>query len=247
MPQSKASSRAILGAAKGRRSKSASGMRHPKSSVPLPSTPESSATGNQTEPHQARQATQQIGPLLELFAGVIPSSPLAHVLREIAQQQGWAPPWEYEAQKANKKKAGVRSGISRASRAQIRLSLIKIARARLSPEQRRSPHATDSIDKLCREFRKLITLHEEALGRLVPRQQRMLERGAEARDLIDVLYERFREVLDSANERRSKFDDLVPLILASQPEADREHLRRTGRETIIKDVKLLRKEASVTR
>jgi hypothetical protein len=77
-------------------------------------------------------------------------------MQEAAKREGWIPPWIREEQQNQKKAAGKRSGSMRAARAQIRLSVVKVARARLTPEQRREPYANDSIEALCKEYRKLL-------------------------------------------------------------------------------------------
>jgi hypothetical protein len=192
------------------------------------------------------QQSQQHGPpiLQELFEGVIPTSPLALALQDAAQRTGWVPAWKEGELKAKRKKAGERSGISRAGHAKIRLSLLRIARDRLTPEQRRQPYAEDSVAALCKEFYKILSLAEEAFARLSPDQRQ--HPGAEG--TINAVYEAFGKVLDShVGSRSSRLDTLVPLILSAQSEADRQRLRKIGRETIIKDLKLLRKESGVRR
>jgi len=152
--------------------------------------------------------------LVDLFRWyAIPPSALHEVVQAAARQAGWTPPWDHEEQRSKKRNAGKRSGQTRGGLASMRRSLIKVARARLTPEQRRQPYKNDSIEALCEEYRKLL---DEGSG-------------------------------DDLDLRRSAWDDLLPFMLAALSESDRRMLKDVGRETLIKDLKLLRKESGVGR
>jgi hypothetical protein len=97
--------------------------------------------------------------LFHLYA--IPPSPLHEAVQEAARQEGWTPPWDHEEQhrqqQTQKKTAGRRSAIMRAGRAQIRVSLIELARGRLDPEHRYAPYSKPALDSLREEYCKLLT------------------------------------------------------------------------------------------
>ena len=138
----------------------------------------------------------------------IPPSPLHLAVQEAARQEGWTPPWDREEQHSKKKMAGKKSGLMRAGRAEIRRSVIQIARARLKLFY--EPYAKASIDALHKEYRNL-------LG----------EGGGEN--------------CASLAKNGNDLCLLVPLMLAGLSKADQHTLKKVGRETLIKDLKLLRK------
>jgi hypothetical protein len=116
---------------------------------------------NQAEPDQ--QSPQPVASssalrefFQELFRGVIPASPLHQVAQEAARLEGWTAPWEHEDQTPKRKKAGQASGHARWGRAELRRSILKVARARLTPDQRLEPYANNSIDALCKEYRGIL-------------------------------------------------------------------------------------------
>jgi hypothetical protein len=112
---------------------------------------------------RSRAKTQRSTPLTELFRPYgIPPSPLHEALQNAATQAGWISPWDSEEQRAKKSEAGKKSGISRAGRAQIRLSLLNRARARLTPEERRSPYSEASLNALEATYQNL--LREDVSG-----------------------------------------------------------------------------------
>jgi hypothetical protein len=86
-----------------------------------------------------------------------PPSPLYEALQNAAMQAGWIPPWHGEEQRGKKREAGKRSGRSRAGLAQIRSSLVDLARRQLTSEQRRSPYSKASINALREKYRNLLT------------------------------------------------------------------------------------------
>src|SRR4051794_12126678 len=87
--------------------------------------------------------------LRELFHSyTTPPSPLHEALQEAALQAGWVPPWERKVQTAKKRAAGERSGLSRGALAQMRQSLVHVARASLIPEHRRALYSSDAFSAL---------------------------------------------------------------------------------------------------
>jgi len=86
-----------------------------------------------------------------------PPTELHEAMREAAKRAGWIPPWHGEEQRGKKREAGKRSGRSRAGLAQIRSSLVNLARAQLTGEQRRSPYSKASINALREKYRNLLT------------------------------------------------------------------------------------------
>jgi hypothetical protein len=111
-------------------------------------------TRQNARPAQGSPSTSTLW--VELFRPYRPSS-LSDALQNAAMQAGWIPPWDREEQRSKKSEAGKRSGRSRAGLAQIRDSLINLARAQLTPEQRRSPYSEASIDALEEKYRNLLT------------------------------------------------------------------------------------------
>src|SRR5262249_40053931 len=107
---------------------------------------------------RSRAKTQPSTLWVEYFRpyGILPS-PLHAALQNAALQAGWIPPWDAEEQRSKKKEAGKRSGISRKGLRQMRHSLVDLARAQLTAEQRRSPYSEASIDALEEEYRNLLT------------------------------------------------------------------------------------------
>ena len=95
--------------------------------------------------------------LRELFQGVIPTSPRQQVLQEAARQGGWTPRWEHEDQTPKKKKAGKRSGVSRGGRAEMRLSILALARNKLLGKHLREPYSTASFAALRAVYDDLLT------------------------------------------------------------------------------------------
>src|SRR6266404_4117214 len=109
-------------------------------------------------PRSAADTSSPIETLAEYFRWYgIPPSWLHEALQRAAKQAGWIPPWDREEQRSKKTEAGKRSGRSRAGLAQIRHSFINLARAQLTPEQRRSPYSEASIDALEEKYRDLLT------------------------------------------------------------------------------------------
>jgi hypothetical protein len=107
---------------------------------------------------RSRAKPQPSTSLVQLFRPyAIPPSSLHEALQDAAKQAGWLPPWGRKEQQSLKRAAGKRSGSRRAGRAQMRRSLINAARARLTPEQRRSPYSKASIDALEETYRNLLT------------------------------------------------------------------------------------------
>jgi hypothetical protein len=81
----------------------------------------------------------------------IPPSRLHEILQEAARQAGWIPPWD---RKEQKKSAGEKSAIRRAGLAEIRQSVVKVARARLKSKYQ--PYSDASVDALVEEVRRLV-------------------------------------------------------------------------------------------
>jgi hypothetical protein len=142
---------------------------------------------------------------------VIPASPLEEIAQEAARLEGWTASWQHEDQTPKRKKAGKKSGGMRRGRAEMRRCILKAARARLTPEQRRQPYANGSIDALIKEYREIL------------------------------------EDKDHLGSPRSPYDGLLPFMLVALSDADRRMLKKTKRETLLKDLKALRKESGVTR
>ena len=133
----------------------------------------------------------------------IPPSPLHEVVQEAARQAGWTPPWDREQQQRQKKLAGKQSGLRRAGLAQIRQSVVTVARTRL--KSKREPYSNASVDALGEEFRRLVADGGKNCASL-------------AKDKPDLCL-------------------LVPLMLGSLSEADRQKLEKTSRDTLLKDLK----------
>jgi hypothetical protein len=144
--------------------------------------------------------------LRELFqCHAIPPTPLHEAIQEAARQEGWTPPWNHEAQRAQKAAAGERSGVSRRGRADIRLSIIGLARMRISPEHRREPYSKAAIAALRREYDNLMS--------------------------------------KSADDP----DPLISGMLSALSPTDRKHLKNASDETLIADVKIIRRRRGVKR
>jgi hypothetical protein len=113
---------------------------------------------------RSRAKTQASTPLVEYFRPYgIPPSWVHEALQEAAMQAGWIPPLDVKVQRDKKKEAGKRSGRTRAGRAQMRLSFLNLARARLTPEQRLSPYSEASINALKAEYRTLLTASDPGI------------------------------------------------------------------------------------
>jgi hypothetical protein len=161
------------------------------------------------EPAEAAGEASMSKSLNDLFRWYgIPPSPLHWAVQEAARQEGWTPPWVREEQQSKKKTAGKKSGLMRAGRAEIRRSVIRVARARLNLYY--EPYANASIDALHKEYRNLVG---EGSG----------------------------ENCASLAKNGNDLCLLVPLMLAGLSKADQQMLKTVGRETLIKDLKLLRK------
>ncbi|HML07277.1 MAG TPA: hypothetical protein VK430_04000 [Xanthobacteraceae bacterium] len=94
--------------------------------------------------------------LFKRFA--IPPSSAHEVVQDAARRAGWRAPWDYEQQKT---KAGKASGASRRGLAEIRLSLVAIARKNLNPALRRSPYSDRAGQALEDEYRQLFNKTSE--------------------------------------------------------------------------------------
>jgi hypothetical protein len=138
----------------------------------------------------------------------IPPSPLHEVVQEAARRAGWTPPWDCEEQRRQKKLAGEQSGIRRAGLAQIRQSVVKVARMRL--KSKHQPYSDASVAALIEEFRRLVADGGKNCASL-------------AKDKRDLCL-------------------LVPLMLGSLSEADRQKLEKTSRDTVLKDLKQVLKQ-----
>jgi hypothetical protein len=96
--------------------------------------------------------------LVDLFQQyAIPPSPLHEALQQAAIEAGWIPPWDREEQRAQKTLAGKRSGLRRGGLAEMRRSLVQVARKRLSRVARNHPYAGSSVDALEEAFQNLLT------------------------------------------------------------------------------------------
>jgi hypothetical protein len=87
----------------------------------------------------------------------IPPSPLHQALQEAARQAGWTPPRDHEQQQSQRKAAGKKSGDSRAGLADLRRSLVEIARGRLNPDHRYASYSVAALNALGAEYRNLLT------------------------------------------------------------------------------------------
>jgi hypothetical protein len=97
-------------------------------------------------------------PLRDLFRQhVIPPSPVHELVQTAAQQEGWIPPWERDEQQHKKREAGKRSAMRRAGLAQMRHSLIQVARPRLERTYQNHPYSNEAIDALRDEICKLLS------------------------------------------------------------------------------------------
>jgi hypothetical protein len=96
-------------------------------------------------------------PLSDLFRWyAIPPSPLHEIVQEAARKAGWTPPWGREEQQIKNKAAGEKSGRMRMGLAEIRRSVLSVARTRLNSKHRREPYSEDSIDALFEEYHSLL-------------------------------------------------------------------------------------------
>lgn len=144
MPPSKARSGTKIRATKGRRGKSAA------------------AAINQPEPdHQSREPVQLSTALRELFAHVIPPTPLHQAVQDAARQAGWTSPWDREEQQSQKMTAGQRSGRIRFGRAEIRRIFVQAAFEGLKPAYQSQPFSSHSISALQAELDCLINMSIE--------------------------------------------------------------------------------------
>jgi hypothetical protein len=107
-----------------------------------------------------------ISSLVELF-NLPASTQLQDVVQEAARRGGWTAPWDFE-DKAQKKKAGKRSGAKRAGLAGMRRSLLMQTHMRLKPSHRLSPFSVHSVDALHEGYRQLLAPGAQNLGELVP-------------------------------------------------------------------------------
>ena len=88
--------------------------------------------------------------------------------------------------------------------------------------------------------RSLVRITREGL---TPEQRR----EPYADNSIDALCQRYRNLLHENTGSRGPLDPLVPLILESLSGADRQRLRKASRETLIKDLKLIRRARGIKR
>ena len=154
---------------------------------------------------QPQHSSSPANPHRELFAGVIPTSPLAHVLREAAQQEGWVPPIEQVVLQSNRKKAGESSGRKRKGRGSLRRSLVKLARTRMSAAHRRTPYSNAAFAALRAQYDYLLT--------------------------------------KSADDPNA----ILSAILSALSPADLNFLKRISDETLMADLKAIRRDNGVRR
>ena len=139
----------------------------------------------------------------------IPPTRIIQAVQDAARCAGWIAPWDNEEQseeqKSKKKEAGKRSGVLRGGLAEIRRSIIALARTRLSLEYRRAPYSKGAIAALRNEYRSLL-----------------------ATDTNDP-------------------DVFISAMLSALSKADKKSLTNASVDTLIKDLKIIRKRNGVTR
>ena len=147
---------------------------------------------------RSRRKIESSTSLRDLFRDYpIPPSLLHQTVQDAARREGWVPPWEREEQIRKKKMAGKSSGRSRRSLAQLRQSLLKLARMRLSPDDRRAPYSKTAIAALRREYNNLLSknandpdpLISGMLSALSPTEHMVLKKASDdtlLKDLKDI-------------------------------------------------------------
>src|SRR3954454_7001626 len=91
---------------------------------------------------------QQNAALRDLFAHVIPPSPLHRAVQEAARQEGWSPFWEHKDQAAQGRRAGKKSAAARGTLASLRRSLVHKIHEGLPALHHVYPYSNDAIDAL---------------------------------------------------------------------------------------------------
>jgi hypothetical protein len=86
-----------------------------------------------------------------------PPSPLQQVFQQAAKEAGWIPPSELKGRSDQKRNAGLRSGVSRSGRKEIRLSLVWYALRQLSRKYQLNPYSNASLEALREKYDYLLT------------------------------------------------------------------------------------------
>jgi hypothetical protein len=78
-----------------------------------------------------------------------PPTPTHDAVQKWARKEGWVPPWDREEQNML---AGKKSGLRRAQRAKLRLSIVQLAYAELDPSYKHEPFSDETIGALQRGY-----------------------------------------------------------------------------------------------